>query len=55
MGLNSKKELRNKAIKYLINFGSTEREKHLISEKLKNICGKTVQGNVPDELWQKKD
>lgn len=50
----TKKQLRNKLIKYLASFGSTEREKHLISEKLKNICGKTGQYNVPDELYQKR-
>lgn len=50
----TKKQLRNKVIKYLANFGSTERERHLISEKLKNICGKTGQYNVPDELFQKR-
>jgi len=50
----NKGQLRNKVIKYLSNFGSTEREKHLINEKLKNICGKTGGYKVPDELFQKR-
>ncbi len=50
----TKKQLRNVAINYLRNFGSTEEEKTKINTKLKNICGKTGQYNVPDQLFQKR-
>ncbi|VVB82731.1 Uncharacterised protein [uncultured archaeon] len=50
----NKRQLRNKVITYLSNFGTTEEEKHNIKEKLKNICGKTGQYNVPDALYQKR-
>ena len=50
----NKKQLRNKLIVYLSKFGRTNEEKHNIKEKLKNICGKTGQYDVPDELYQKR-
>jgi hypothetical protein len=52
--LMTKKKLRNKAINYLKNMGSTDDEKRKINTKLKNICGKTGKYNVPDELFQKR-
>jgi len=50
----NKRQLRNKVIMYLSGFGRTDEEKHNIKEKLKNICGKTGQYNVPDQLYQKR-
>ena len=50
----TKNQLRNKVINYLKNFGSTEEEKTKIDTKFKNICGKTGQYNVPDQLFQKR-
>ena len=51
----TKNKLRNRAIKYLRNFGSTDEEKSNIDEKFRNICGKTGRGNVPEELWKKRN
>lgn len=50
----TKKQLRNKAISYLKSLGSTDEEKKKINTKLTNICGKTGQYNVPDQLFQKR-
>ena len=52
--LQKKKRLRDKAIKFLASFGSTEEEKRKIETKFKNICGKTGSYNVPPELFQKR-
>jgi len=50
----TKKQLRDKVIKYLKNFGSTKEEKKKIHTKFNNICEKTGQYNVPDQLFQKR-
>lgn len=47
----NKKQIRNEVMTYLSSFGRTNEEKHNIKEKLKNICGKTGQYNVPSELF----
>ncbi len=46
----TKFQLRNRTINFLNSFG----EKNKIKTKLKNICGKTGQYNVPNELFQKR-
>jgi len=52
--LKNKRILRNKAINYLKNFGSTDDEKNKIKTKFTNVCGKTGSYNVPSELFQKR-
>ena len=51
---NTKRQLRNNAIRYLSDLGSNDKEKRNIKTKFNNICGKTTQGSVPNELWQKR-
>jgi hypothetical protein len=46
----TKSQLRNKAINFLNSF----REDDKIRTKLVNVCGKTGQYNVPNELFQKR-
>ncbi|MDE1848695.1 MAG: hypothetical protein KGH55_01545 [Nanoarchaeota archaeon] len=48
--MNPKEKLRNETINFLNNFGEDDK----IKTKFKNICGKTGQYNVPDELFQKR-
>ncbi len=45
-----KNQLRNKTINFLNSFDKGDK----IRTKLTNLCGKTAQGNVPDELFQKR-
>lgn len=47
-----KSKLRNKTINFLNSFGVDNKNK--IKTKLKNVCGKTGQYNVPNELFQKR-
>ena len=46
----TKSQIRNKAINFLDNFG----EGNKIRTKFTNVCGKTGQYNVPNELFQKR-
>ena len=50
----NKSQLSNSIVDFLMSFFDDATDKQAIFSKFKNICGKTGQYDVPDELFQKR-